>query len=200
MTHAAGYVNCLVSADAPVSSTGRAQDGLQSLWVPANPCSCFGHAASRMRIQRLLIACAKANRPRCPSSEDSRGATTPQGSEAWRDQKTLRTTSCLRVFSGPCPSCSSRVESASHPGQWLHQCQPYVYRPHRPHRHKRILPGRDSASKQPFCLALGWSQIVPTAAATAQLATRGGCSPSSSRKSTGGTARAIELGSNTAAT
>lgn len=70
--------------------------------------------------------------------------------KSWRDQKTLRTTGRLRVFSGPCPSCSSRVESASHPGQWLHQRQPYV---HCPHRHKRILPGRDSASKQPLCFS-----------------------------------------------
>lgn len=115
-----------------------------------SPRSCFGHAA--LRMHSLLYACGHGQRLRCPSSEDSCGAITRQGPQALRDQKTLRTTGCLRVFSGPCQSCSSRVESASHPGQWLQQRQPYV---HRPHRHKRILilPGRDSASKQPLCLA-----------------------------------------------
>jgi hypothetical protein len=125
--------------------------------------------------------------------------------KSWRDQKTLRTTGCLRVFSSPCPSCSSRVESASTPGQWLHQRQPYV---RRPHRHKRILPARDSASKQPLCLARFFvvrSGLVVNCAccscdSSAQLATRDRWAPTPHRGAPGGTARAIDLGSSTAAT
>lgn len=64
-----------------------------------------GMHASRMRMQSVLSAYTKVTNARCPSSEDSRGAMTPQGPQSWRDQKTLRTTGRLRVFSGPCPSC-----------------------------------------------------------------------------------------------
>lgn len=122
----------------------------------------------------------------------------PQGPQTWHDQKTLRTTGRLRIFSGPCPSCQSRVESASHPGQWLHQRQPYV---HCPHRHKRILLAvtrhRNSRCALPvFALSRAGRKL---------------CTPQlrqlSSRHTTavipaplGGTARAIDLGSNTADT
>ncbi|KAJ8107769.1 hypothetical protein OPT61_g8635 [Boeremia exigua] len=117
-----------------------------------------------------------------------------------RDQKTLRTTGCLRVFSDPCPSCSSRVESASHPGQWLQQRQPYV---RCPHRHKRILPGPGLGVETAVvpCPTFAWARAgrkVCAEAATAQLGLRHAAEATSA--SAGGTEKATVLGSNTAAT
>lgn len=83
--------------------------------------------------------------------------------------------------------------------------QPYV---RRPHRHKRILSARDSASKQPLCLSrfcVVKSGLVVNCAcrscdSSAQLATRDRWGPDSTPRSGRRHSESIDLGSSTAAT
>lgn len=168
-----------------------------------SPACCFGHAVSRMLTQRLLNVDAKGT-DHALRSEDSRGATTLQGPQIlarpedtkndWLSQSLLRPLSIVFISRGlQAPLTNGCMR------------QPYI---HRPHRHKRILPARDSASKQPlytsrFCVVrsgLAVNCACRSCDSSAQLATRDRRGPDSTPRSARRHSESIDLGSSTAAT